>query len=446
MFTMTWYQTGSLSRNPQILQKLYKEKLVTPSKAALCIKSGDNVVISMGAGEPTILLDAMTERKSELQDVRIHQMLPLTMPKYMQKGMERHFRHVSWFNSAINRPGVKAGQAGIMMGYLHEYPLFFKEHLPVNVFMGTVSPMDRHGFFSFGVSVNFTLAAAQKADTVILVTNPNMPRIHGNGHIHICQADMIIEDDSPLPEFTCGPITETDIQIAANIAAHIPDGATLALGIGTIPQSMPYVMADKKGLGIHTEILTDAVMKLVEMGVVTNHNKTLHPGKIICTSAIGSEKLYDFLHDNPMIEMRPVSYSNDPYIIAKNDVFVAINSASKVDLLGQCSAEPIGPKQLYGTGGQVDFARGAAMARDGKFFMALRSTNDKRQSNILPRLETGTVVSISRNDVDFVATEYGVVQLKGKTVRERAEALISIAHPDYRCGLSEAAKKLGYTR
>ncbi len=443
---MAWYQTGPLSSNTSELNRLFKDKLVTTKEAAEHIKSGDNVVSSMGAGEPTLLLDAITERKHELRDVRIHQMLPLAEPKYMQKGMERHFRHVSWFNSAISRPGVKAGQSGIMMGYLHEYPRFFSESLPVNVFIACVSRMDRHGFFSFGVSVNFTMAAAQKADIVILSVNNNMPRTHGSGHIHISQVDLIIEDNSPLPEASSDLVTEIDMKVAQEIAAYINDGDTLALGVTAIPQSLAYSLHDKKELGVHTEILTDAVVKLVDAGVITNQNKILHPGKIICTSAIGTKQLYDFMDDNPMIEMRPVSFTNDPYIIAKNENITAVNGASKVDLLGQCTAEPIGPKQLCGTGGQVDFARGVAMARNGKFFMTLRSTNYKKQSNIVPQLEKGTVTTISRNDVDFVATEYGIVKLKGKTVRERVEALISIAHPDYRYGLSEAAKKLGYTR
>ncbi|MBO8128303.1 MAG: 4-hydroxybutyrate CoA-transferase [Peptococcaceae bacterium] len=443
---MVWFQVGPFSSRRNVLKTFLQEKLVTPQEAVECIRSGNNVVLSMGAGEPTVLLDAMVERKDELRDVRIHQMLPVYTPKYMKKGMERHFRHVSWVNSAVTRPGVKAGQAGIMPGYLYEYPRFITESLPVDVFMATVSPMDRHGFLSFGVSVNYAMAAAQKANTVILVVNPNMPRVHGSGHIHICQADLVIEDNSPLPEVTPDPPTEIDLKIAENIAAYIDDRATLELGIGTIPQTLPFALAGKKGLGIHTEILTDAVIELVEKGIVTNQNKTLHPGKIICTSAIGTKQLYDFMDDNPMIEMRPVSYTNDPYVIARNENMVSVNSASEVDLLGQCSAEPVGPKKLCGTGGQVDFARGTALARNGKFFMALRSTNEKGQSNIVPQLHAGAVVSINRNDVDYIATEYGVVKLRGKTVRERAEALISIAHPDYRDGLKEAAKKLGYTR
>jgi len=443
---MVWFQAGPLSSKKNELNKLLKKKTITVEQAVGYIKSGDNIVSSMGAGEPTLLLDAITERKNEFRDVRIHQMLPLNEPKYMQKGMERHFRHVSWFNSAVNRPGVRAGQSGVMMGYLHEYPRFFSEGLPVNVFMALVSPMDRHGFFSFGVSVNFTMAAAQNAETVILAVNPNMPRIHGNGHIHISQADFIVEDNSQLHEVTLAPPSEAELKTAQNIAAYIEDEATLSLGVTTIPQSLALTLKGKAGLGIHTEILTDAVMKLVESGVVNNQNKTLQPGKIICTSAVGTRELYDFMDDNPMIEMRPVSYTNNPYIIAKNDHIIAVNSASKIDLLGQCSAEPIGPKQLCGTGGQVDFARGTALAKRGKFFMALCSTNDKKQSNIVPQLEKGTVITISRNDVDYVATEFGVVKLRGKTVRERAERLISIAHPDYRYGLSEAAKKLGYTR
>lgn len=444
---MTWYQMETITPGANKgIKKIYKEKVCSPEDAVQTIKPEDNIVLSMGAGEPTVLLDALVERKKELQDVRIHQMLPLVIPKYMEKGMERHFRHVSWLNSAISRPGVKAGQAGIMMGYLYEYPLFFTQNLHINTFMSIVSPMDKHGFFSFGVSVNYALAAAQKAEQIILVVNPNMPRTHGNGHIHISQADLIVEDDTSLQEISTPAPDETDMLVAGNIAGHIENKATLALGLSSIPQTLPGALSGKKDLGIHTEILTDAVVQMIESGIISNRHKTLHPGKITCASAIGTRLLYDFIDDNPMIEMRPVSYTNNPYIIAKNDNMVAVNSASKVDLLGQCSAAPIGPKELCGTGGQVDFARGTAMSRGGKFFMALRATNDKKQSNIVPQLEKGAVITISRNDVDYIATEYGVVKLRGKTVRERAETLISLAHPDYRQGLSQAAKKLGYTR
>jgi len=443
---VTWFNLGPIWAQKDLLKKQYEEKKMAPEDAVQCLQSGFNVVVPLGCGEPHCLLEAMVERRQELKDVRVHQMLPLSLPTYLKPGMDKHFRHVTWFPNGVLRPGVQAGQAGVMPGYFREYPRFFEEHVTVDVFMGVVSPMDRHGFFSFGVSVDYTTTAARKANTVILVVNPNMPRTHGAGFIHLCQADIIVEDTSPLPEVTFDPPQPEDEIIAAQIAELVPDGATIQLGLGTIPNAVAAALRSKKGLGVHTEIITDAFVDLVEAGAITNRYKTLHPGKMVCTAAVGTRRLYDFLDDNPMIEMRPVSYTNDPQIISLNANMVAITSAAEMDLLGQCTAETIGPKSLAGTGGQVDFARGTAMAPGGKFIVALRSTNPKGQSNIVPQLRQGAVVSIGKNDVDYVVTEYGAARLRGRTVRQRAEALIALAHPKYRDGLREAAKKLGYTR
>ncbi|MFZ5898974.1 MAG: acetyl-CoA hydrolase/transferase family protein [Bacillota bacterium] len=442
---MVWYNAGPVSDKEELLERQYQGKLRQPEEAVQLIESETNVVVPLGCGEPVVLLDAMVQRRHTLRNVRIHQMLPLHEAEYLKPGMERHFRHVSWLTSDVTRPGVQAGRAAAMFGYFHEYPRFFAENVHVDVFMGTVSRMDRHGFFSFGVSVDYTTTAAQHAKKVILAVNPNMPRTHGDTFIHVTQADVLVEDDSPLCEFFYPPPGEIEKTIAGYVGELVEDGSTLALGIGPIPQAVARGLLHKKGLGIHSEFITDAAVDLVEAGAVTNRRKTIHQGKIVCTSALGSQKLYRFIDDNPMIEMHKVSYTNDPNVIARNIRMVAVNSASQVDLQGQAVVETFGPKRL-GTGGQIDFARGAAMSDGGKFILVLSSRNKKNQSAIVPELGRGAVVGIGRNDVDYIVTEYGVAKLKGKTARQRAEALIAIAHPDCRDGLKEAAKKLGLTR
>lgn len=443
---MPWSKTAAGPLRNSFVDLLIQDKLVTAEQAAECIRSGDNVVLSMGCAEPIPLVEALVNRKQDLRGVTLHQMLPIYETAYMKPGIERHFRHVSWFSSSMTRPGVKAGRAAVVPGYLYEYPRFFEESLDTDVFMGTVSQVDRHGFASLGISVNYTLPAAKKADRVILVVNPRMPRTHGNTHIHVSQADLLVLDDRPLPEVKFDPPSEEDKLIAAHISELVENGSTLQLDIGTIAQAVVGALWDKKDLGIHTEFVTDAVVDLVETGIVTNRRKLLHPGKIVCTSAMGTSRLYEFLDDNPMIEMRPVSYTNDPYVVSRNANMVAINSASEVDLLGQCSAGGIGPWKYVGTSGQIDFARGVSMSPGGKFFMALRSRDEKGRSAIVPQLRQGTVVNIGFNDVDYVVTEFGIAKLRGKTIRERAEALISIAHPQFADGLREAAKKIGLTR
>jgi len=441
---LVWFKAGPLFEDSEKLTAMYSEKLVSAAEAVSVISSGDNIIVPPGAAEPEVLMEALAERRAELKDVRIHQMLPLREATYLKPGMERHFRHVSWLTSSVVKRGVKEGRAGVMPGYLYEYPKYIRD-LDVDVFMGTVSPMDEHGYFSFGVSVDYTIAAAGCAKKVILVVNPNMPRTMGYSFIHISQADLIVEDNTPLLEIPKPAVNKIDQTIGDYVCELVDDGSTIQLGLGSIANAAAQCLGVKKGLGIHTHFITDTVIDLVECGAVTNRRKNIHQGKIVCSSAVGTRRLYQFMNNNPLFEMHAVSYTNDPLIIAKNNKMIAINSVDEIDLVGQCASEPIGPKLYSGTGEQVDFARGAMNANGGKSIVVLHSTH-KGRSKIVPALESGSVVSLSRNDVDYVVTEYGIAKLRGKTYRQRAEALIAIAHPDHRDGLSEAAKKAGLTR
>ncbi|MEW6697630.1 MAG: acetyl-CoA hydrolase/transferase C-terminal domain-containing protein [Bacillota bacterium] len=441
---MVWFKAGPLFEDSEKLTAMYREKLSTAAQAVSVISSYDNVVVPPGAAEPEVLMEALADRRGELKDVRIHQMLPLREASYLKPGMERHFRHVSWLTSSIVKRGVKEGRAGVMPGYLYEYPNYIRD-MDVDVFMGTVSPMDEHGYFSFGVSVDYTIAAAGCAKKVILVVNPNMPRTMGYSFIHISQADILVEDNTPLLELPKPTLNKNDLKIGDYVCELVEDGSTLQLGLGSVANAAAQCLSVKKGLGIHTHFITDVIIDLVECGAVTNRRKNIHQGKIICSSAVGSKRLYQFMNNNPLFEMHAVSFTNDPMNISKNHNMVAINSVDEIDLLGQCASEPIGPKLYSGTGEQIDFARGAMNAQGGKSIVVLHSTH-KGRTKIVPMLESGSVVSLSKNDVDYVVTEYGIAKLRGKTYRQRAEALIAIAHPDHRDGLSEAAKKFGLTR
>ncbi|GAB6157129.1 acetyl-CoA hydrolase/transferase family protein [Desulfotomaculum varum] len=439
---MAWQDRGQVTGNPVLLRDQYNAKLVTADEAVTCIQSGNDVVVAFGVAETPVLLDAMVNRKDELRDVRIHQMIPMRKVKYLEPGMEEHFTHVSWFTSGASRNGVQSGRFDIMPNYFYLSPRLFAEYIEVDVLMATVSPMDKYGFFSFGTSIDYTTTVAQKAKKIILVVNPHMPRTHGNTFIHVTQADYIVEDNSPLPELPSKEPGSEDMAIGQYVAELIEDGSTLQLGIGKIPNAVARALLNKKNLGIHSEILTDGMVDLIEAGAVTNNAKTIHHGKAVACAALGSKKLYDFINDNPMFELHPVSYTNNPNIIGKNIKMVSINATVEVDLLGQCASETIGPVQYSGTGGQVDFIRGAVQAPGGKAFIVLHSTV-KDKSKIVPMFREGTVITTSKNDVDYVVTEYGVAKLSGRTFKQRAEALINIAHPDHRAELREAAKKMG---
>ncbi|MFP4016936.1 MAG: acetyl-CoA hydrolase/transferase family protein [Halanaerobiaceae bacterium] len=424
--------------------KEFEEKLVLASEAAKQIKPNDNIVVGLGCGETPAILEEMVKRKDELEGIVIHQMLPLYNYTYFQENMEEKFRHNAWFISGFTRKLVNARKADFTPNYFHESPALFKEYHDINILMAAVSPMDKHGYFSFGLSVDYTKTIAEHADLIILEVNENMPRTLGDSFIHISDVDFLVENNRSLPELPIGEPDEVELKIGKYIANLIEDGSTIQLGIGGIPNAVAASLNDKKDLGIHSEMLTDGMVDLVEDGIVTNRKKTIHNGKIIGAFAAGSGRLYDFLDDNPMVEMHPVSYTNDPVVISKNDKMISINSCIEVDLLGQCAAETIGTKQVSGTGGQTDFVRGAVKSKGGKSIIALKSTAVKgTKSTIVPTLAEGAVVTTGKNDVDYIVTEYGVAHLRGKSGSERAEALINISHPDFR---DELRSKSAYLR
>jgi 4-hydroxybutyrate CoA-transferase len=356
--------------------------------------------------------------------------------------MEGHFRHNGLFIGGPTRKAVSEGRADYTPCFFSEVPALFREkQLPVDVAMVTVTPPDQHGFVSLGLSVDYTLQAIKSAKTVIAEVNPNMPRTHGDSYVSVDKIDYFVPCELPIAELQPPAIGEVEQAIGRHIASLIDDGSTLQLGIGAIPDAVLKFLTDKHDLGIHSEMISDGVMDLVEAGVVNCAKKTLHPGKMIVTFLMGTQNLYKWVNENPMVEMYPVDYVNDPYVIMKNDKLVAINSALQVDVLGQVAADTLGPIQFSGVGGQVDFVRGAARSKGGKAIIALPSTAAKgKVSRIAATLDRGASVTTSRNDIDYIVTEYGIAALKGKTVRERMEALINIAHPDFRDEIREQVK------
>ena len=321
--------------------------------------------------------------------------------------------------------------------------LIERNQMPADVVFSMVSPMDEHGFFSLALAADYTMAAIDKARAIVLEVNPNVPFANGNCHIHISQVTALCESDDPILEVGLPKIGPVQEAIGKYVADMIPDGATLQIGYGGIPDAVVMQLTDKHDLGIHTEMVGDGIMTLVEAGVVTNRKKNYHHGKMLATFALGSKKLYDFMHRNPALEMHPVDFTNDPYLAGKNDNLHAINATMQIDFLGQCGSESLGPVPYSGTGGQSDFVRAANRSKGGKAFIVLPSTaKDDTISRIVPTLTPGTHVSTSKNDINYVVTEFGVAQLRGKTARQRCEALIGIAHPDFRGELREAARKL----
>jgi acyl-CoA hydrolase len=419
---------------------MYAQKLVSPEDAVKIIESGDDIWFPVGGGEPQLLPKALLARRQELHGVNINQILPIK-PTYFVQEYSENIRHNSWFCSGASRSAINEGWGEFIPNYFHEVPKLLTFYRKANVAMATVSPMDKHGYFSLSIGIDYIKAAINKADKVILEVNPHAPRTLGNGFVHISQVTHVVECNDPIPTLAIPPITEVEQAIGGYVAELIEDGSTVQIGFGGIPNAVTKALMNKKGLGIYTEMVTDGMVDLLENDVVTNANKTFHPGKIIGTFALGTKRLYDFLDDNPLVEMHPVSYTNDPYNIAKNNKMIAINASIEVDLTGQACSESIGTKQWSGTGGQADFFRGANMSDGGKGFVTLAATaKSGTVSRIVPQLTPGAVVTTSRNDVDYVVTEFGAAKLRGKTIRERAAALIAIAHPDFRPALKEAAK------
>lgn len=421
-------------------EELCKDKIVSAKEAVSKIKSGDRVVLGPAVGEPLELVKAMVENREQYRDVEIVHMLAMGESPYAQPGMEKYFHYNSFFVGKKTRDAVDSGRADYTPCFFYELPKLFKEgYLPVDVALVELSVPDEHGFCSFGVSNVYAKAGAECAKLVIAEINENMPRVMGNSFIHISQIDYMVKVSYPIPEIKPAKIGNVEKAIGKYCASLIDDGSTLQLGIGGIPDAVLLFLKDKKDLGLHTEMLSDGVVELVKSGVVTNKKKTLHPGKAIASFCMGTKALYDFIDNNPMVEAYPVEYVNDPTVIMKNSKMVSINSCVEVDLMGQVCAESIGTTQISSVGGQIDFIRGTSMAKEGKSIIAMTSTAAKgKVSKIVPFLKTGTPITTSRNDVQYIVTEYGIAQLKGKTLRQRAKALINIAHPNFRKGLIDS--------
>lgn len=427
-------------------QAIYHNKLTSADAAVACIRSGYRVYLGGGAGIPKVIMEAMTHRAKELRHVEITNILTFAGAPYLDPACADSFRVNALFIGDNIRSAIQTGKADFTPIFLSEIPgLFRKGLLPIDVALISLAPPDSHGFCSFGVEVGTTKPAAESARIVIAEVNRQMPRTWGDSFIHVSDLDYIVETDYPLPEAVQGGGSELHMRIGQHIAGIIPDGATLQMGIGAIPDAVLYNLGSHKDLGIHTELFSDGLVDLVEQGVVTCVRKNFHPGKIIVGFLFGSQRLYNFVHDNPLIEPHPTDYVNDPFIIAQNDKMVAINAALQIDLTGQVCADSIGHKFYSGAGGQVDFIRGASRSKGGLPIIACLSTakNDS-VSRIVPTLLPGAGVVTTRNDVHFVVTEYGIASLYAKTVRERAKELIKISHPKFREELTAEAKKLGY--
>lgn len=429
--------------------KKYNSKVTTAEEAVKVIKSGDNIIIQPGCAAPFHLINAMVDRKEELYNVKIYHILVVGKLRYLEPGMEKHFRHVALFIGANARAAVNEGRADFIPIFLSESTLLFvKGEIKVDVALVNVSPPDEHGFCSYGIDVGNIKTPAEKAKVVIAQVNHKMPRGLGNSFIHVNKIDYIVEHDedlTELPQIKEG-VTKEQLLVFDKIgqfcAELIEDGSTLQMGIGSIPDSVLKNLKNKKDLGVHTEMFSDGLLPLVEEGVITGEKKTLHPGKIIAGFTLGTKKAFDFIDNNPLLEFHPQEYVNDPFIIAQNKKMVAINSAIEVDLTGQVCSDSIGTDFFSGIGGQVDFIRGAARSEGGKPIITLPSTTKNNTiTKIVPTLKPGAGVVTSRGDVHYVVTEFGVAQLHGKTIHERAKALINIAHPNFRDELTEYAKK-----
>lgn len=413
-----------------------KGRLVTAAEAVAQVRSGDRVITGQAAGVPVTLLNALSARE-DLKNVEIFHVLTMAEAPYCAPEAAGRFRFNTIFASASTRTAVQEGRADFTASFFYRLPDWVREH-PFDVAMVQVSPPDKHGWCSLGVAVDYALTAVRTARLVIAQVNDQMPRTLGDCFVHVSELDFMVEQSTPLPELPPARIGPVEEAIGRHCASLIRDGDTLQLGIGAIPDAVLLFLGDKKDLGIHSEMISDGVVELIEKGVVTCRKKTLDPGKCVVAFLIGSRRLYDFVDDNPFVEMRTVDYVNDPNVIARQDNMVSINSCLQVDLLGQVCSEAMGSRQFSGVGGQVDFIRGAAMSRGGRAIIAMPSTAAKGTlSRIVAQHGAGAVITTSRNDVDTIVTEYGIAQLRGKTARERAESLIAIAHPDFRGELRE---------
>jgi 4-hydroxybutyrate CoA-transferase len=429
----------------------YESRVVSAEEAVTSVQSKSRVFMTGNVSVPQQLLAALVAHAPSLQDVEICQALSVGPADYVNPAMEGHLRVNTLFISANVRKAVQEGRADFTPVLLSEFPLLFKNKiLPVDVALIHVSPPDEHGFCSLGVEVGLTKSPAESAKIIIAEVNEQMPRTLGDSFIHVSRLHKIVPVDYPVPELRMGGQGDDGIskKIAEHIAELIPDGATMQMGIGAIPDAVLGFLGAKKDLGIHSEMFSDGVVRLVDSGVITNARKTLHPGKIVVGFVLGTQSLYEWVHDNPLCEFHRQEYVNDPFVIAQNEKMVAINSALEIDLTGQVCADSIGPKLYSGVGGQLDFVYGASRSKGGVPIIALPSATQLKDGTVVSRivamLKLGAGVVTSRNHVHYVVTEYGVAALYGRTIRERARQLIAVSHPDFRKDLEKEAAALNY--
>ncbi|NAS30651.1 4-hydroxybutyrate CoA-transferase [Flavobacteriaceae bacterium R38] len=415
-------------------------KIIDPFTAVSHVKSGNCLFFQGAAMTPNELIESLCLRYKELSDVEIIQAHTEGEAKYMEAPYSEAFKLNSCFVGKNVRNGVNKNNGDYIPIFLSEIHWLFKRNiLPIDVAFIQVSPPDRHGYCSLGTSVDITLSAIQAAKTVIAQVNPQVPRTHGDGIIHVKNIDYAIEIDRPIHSSNLSSLTPIEHQIGKNVAQLVDDGATLQMGIGNIPNAVLNNLSNHKRLGIHTEMFSDGILPLVEKGIITGEEKKLKTGKLVTCFAVGSKKLYDFMDDNPLVHFKEASYTNDTSLIKLNPKVTAINSAIEIDLTGQVCADTIGTYQYSGVGGQMDFIRGAALSEGGKAIFAMPSTANNGMSKITPYLKKGAGVTTTRAHIHYVVTEYGIVDLFGKSLKQRAKALISIAHPDHRETLEKEA-------
>ena len=427
----------------------YKRKLMSAEEAATMIPDGASIVQPLGAGEPPALLGAIAEaaRKGRFTNITMRALLPFAATKatVLAPDLKDVIHWDSLFLGGADREAYREGRAVFTPNYFHQVPRLLSEFIPIDVTIACVSRMDKHGFMSFGVAVEYTSTAARVAKKLIVEVNDHMPRIHGQSFVHISEVDAVVENHRPLQALPTPPMRAEDEAIGGIIGDMVPDGATVQLGIGGVPNAVAQYLVTKKDIGIHSEMFVDSMVDLIESGVANGSRKSLHPNKAVFTFAAGTQRMYEFLDDNPFCEAYPVSYINDPATIARNNGLISVNATIEVDLTGQCCSESMGYQQFSGTGGQADFARGAFNSPGGKSFIAFYSTaRGGDVSRVVPMLTEGAAVTTPRQEVHYLVSEFGCALIKGKSIPERARAIIGLAHPKYRDWLTEEARRLGY--
>jgi acyl-CoA hydrolase len=425
-------------------QQQYLQKRSTAADAVRQVHDGDSIIVPTGVGEPPTLLAALSEQRRDFHDVKVSQILAMRKYAYLDRETTAHVRHVAFFYGGATRAGGQEGWVDFIPNYFSEIPSQIERgQIPADVVFSMASPMDAHGYFALSLGADYTMAAVARARAVVLEVNPNVPFAFGNCHVHVSQVSALIESSEPVLEVGLPKIGPVQEAIGKYVADLIDDGSTLQIGYGGIPDAVVVQLTHKHDLGIHTEMIGDGILTLVDSGAVTNRRKNHFPGKLVATFALGSNKLYRFMDRNPALEIHPVDVTNSPALAGLNDNLVAINATLQIDLLGQCGSESLGHAPYSGTGGQSDFVRAANRSRGGKAFIVLPSTaKGDSISRIVLSLAPGTHVTTSKNDINYVVTEYGVAQLRGKSAGQRARELIGIAHPNFRAELTEQARRL----